>query len=177
MTRELGRDRGVGVMTEPGEDDRAAVDRAFAELVAGFHLTADRPPLEQPAERLADADAPASLPALEPEGAGEPDPHWADNHPLFHLPVQPPPAPAPPPAVEHYVPDPMPPLGRPAVPALLGWLGIGWAVLVVLAAAFGARFPAWVGWVAVVGFLAGFAVLIARLPRSRPPDAGDGAVL
>jgi purine-cytosine permease-like protein len=71
----------------------------------------------------------------------------------------------------------MPPLGRPTAAVLLGWLGIGWAVLVVLAAAFGARFPTWVGWVAVVGFLAGFGVLISRLPRNRPPDAGDGAVL
>ena len=165
-------------MTGSGEEDRASIDRAFAELVAGYHLTADRPPLEQSPEAAPEAgheaDAPASLAALEPEGAGDADPHWADNHPLFHLPVQPPP-PAPP--VEHYVPEPMPPLGRPAIPALLGWMGIGWAVLVVLAAAFGARFPAWVGWVAVVGFLAGFGVLIARLPRNRPPDSGDGAVL
>ena len=25
------------------DDDRESVDRAFAELVAGYHLTADRP--------------------------------------------------------------------------------------------------------------------------------------
>ncbi|WP_375423147.1 hypothetical protein [uncultured Friedmanniella sp.] len=162
-------------MTRPDEDDRASVDRAFAELVAGYHLTADRPPLEQPAETLSDAEAPGGRAVLEPEAGVEPDPHWADNHPLFHLPAQPPAKPLNP--IEHYVPEPMPPLGRPGVAVLLGWLGIGWAVLVVLAAAFGARFPTWVGWIAVVGFLAGFGVLISRLPRHRPPDAGDGAVL
>ena len=37
------------------------------------------------------------------------------------------------------MPEPMPPLDPPALPALLGWLGIGWAALVVLAAAFGAK--------------------------------------
>lgn len=162
-------------MTRPDEDDRASVDRAFAELVAGYHLTADRPPVEQPAESLSDVDASSGRPASEPESGTEPDPHWADNHPLFHLPVQPPVKPLHP--IEHYVPEPLPPLARPRAAVLLGWLGIGWAVLVVLAAAFGARLPTWVCWAAVIGFLAGFGVLISRLPRHRPPDAGDGAVL
>ena len=30
-------------MVRPSEDDREAIDRAFAEMVAGYHLTADRP--------------------------------------------------------------------------------------------------------------------------------------
>ena len=30
-------------MVLPSEDDRDAIDRAFAELVAGYHLTADAP--------------------------------------------------------------------------------------------------------------------------------------
>ena len=30
-------------MVRPSEDDRADIDRAFAEMVAGYHLTADRP--------------------------------------------------------------------------------------------------------------------------------------
>ena len=30
-------------MTRPDEDDRAAIDRAFAEMMAGYHLTAERP--------------------------------------------------------------------------------------------------------------------------------------
>ena len=30
-------------MALPSEDDRDAIERAFAELVAGYHLTADAP--------------------------------------------------------------------------------------------------------------------------------------
>ena len=165
-------------MTRPSEDDRAGVDRAFAEMVAGYHLTADRPDV---VERPADPAGPGAAPEQPAEvvRTGDPDPHWADEHPLFHFPTEPAPEdPAPePPAEPRYVPEALPPLPPPAVPALLGWVGIGWAALVVLAAAFGARFPAWVGWVAVVGFVGGFAVLVTRLPKSRPPDAGDGAVL
>jgi hypothetical protein len=165
-------------MTRPSEDDRAGVDRAFAEMVAGYHLTADRPDAaEQPADAAGAGAAPEQ--AAEVALTGEPDAHWADEHPLFHFPVDTPAeAAAPePPGEPRYVPEPLPPLPPPAVPALLGWLGIGWAALVVLAAAFGARFPAWVGWVAVLGFVGGFAVLVTRLPRSRPPGSGDGAVL
>jgi hypothetical protein len=146
------------------EDDRAAVDRAFAEMVAGYHLTADRPdPLP-----ATSAEAPQSA---------EADESWADQHPLFAFP--PPtgepiaePEPHPP-----YVPEPLPPMPRPGLPVLLGWIGIGYAVLLVLAATFGLRFPTWAGWLAVGSFLTGFGILMTQLPRHRPPDAGDGAVL
>ena len=30
-------------MVRPSEDDKEAIDRAFAEMVAGYHLTAERP--------------------------------------------------------------------------------------------------------------------------------------
>jgi hypothetical protein len=146
------------------DDDRAAVDRAFAEMVAGYHLTADRPdPLP-----AASAEAPQSA---------EADDSWADQHPLFAFP--PPtgepvtePRPHPP-----YVPEPLPPMPRPGLPVLLGWIGITYAVLLVLGAAFGLRFPTWAGWLAVGSFLTGFGILMTQLPRHRPPDAGDGAVL
>jgi len=164
-------------MTRPDEDDRAAVERAFAEMVAGYHLTADRP-----APDPVGSDT-AERPVVEPDGqpAAEPDPHWADNHPLFRFPTEPatarPAEAVEPDAHEGYEPEPLPPLPRPGIPALIGWLGISWAVLVVLSGAFGARFPGWVGWLAALGFLGGFGVLVSRLPRHRPPDAGDGAVL
>jgi hypothetical protein len=146
------------------DDDRAAVDRAFAEMVAGYHLTADRPdPLP-----AASAETPQSA---------EGDDSWAASHPLFAFP--PPtgepaaePEPEPP-----YVPEPLPPMPRPGLPVLIGWLGIGYAVLMVFAATFGLRFPTWAGWVAVGSFLIGFGLLMTQLPRHRPPDAGDGAVL
>jgi hypothetical protein len=66
---------------------------------------------------------------------------------------------------------------RPGLPVLLGWIGITYAVLLVLGAAFGLRFPIWAGWLAVGSFLTGFGILMTQLPRHRPPDAGDGAVL
>ena len=151
-------------MSRERDDDREAVDRAFAELIAGYHLTAD-PPDPQPA---AQAEA--------PQGA-EAEEGWADHHPLFRL--QPARAE---PAREHspdppYVPEPLPPMSRPGLPVLLGWIGIGYAVLLVLAATFGLRFPLWAGWLAVGSFLGGFGILMTQLPRHRPPDAGDGAVL
>jgi hypothetical protein len=146
------------------DDDRAAVDRAFAEMVAGYHLTADRPdPLP-----AASAEAPQSA---------EADDSWADQHPLFRFPP-----PTGEPAVEPephppYEPEPLPPMPRPGIPVLLGWIGFGYAVLLVLAATFGLRFPTWAGWLAVGSFLTGFGILMTQLPRHRPPDAGDGAVL
>ena len=155
-------------MPHAGEDDREAIDRAFADLVAGYHLTAERP------------DPPESLPArsTEPAATAEPDESWAAQHPLFRF-TEPVPVvePAAEPEPETYIPEPLPPMSRPGVPALLGLVGIAYAVVLVLAATFGARIPSWAGWIAVVSFLTGFTILMTRLPRRRPPDAGDGAVL
>ncbi len=155
-------------MVLPSEDDRDAIDRAFAELVAGYHLTADPP------------DQPTNEPPTEPvtpmpDGA----PNWATDHPLFGLMETPADGQASSlePSQDRYVPEPLPPLGRPGVPAVLGWIGIGYAIVIVLAATFGLRFPAWTGWIAVGSFVGGFGILMTRLPRDRPPDAGDGAVL
>jgi len=152
-------------VTHAGDDDREAVDRAFADLVSRYHLTADRPGPAEPmrAERAED-----------PVDAG-----WASSHPLF---AHPDPDPESPPRVEvaeeeRFVPEPPPPLPRPAWPVLIAWIGLGFAALVVLAAAFGVPLPGWVGAVAWVGFVGGFLLLVVRLPRHRPPDAGDGAVL
>jgi hypothetical protein len=69
----------------------------------------------------------------------------------------------------------VPPLRRPALPALFGWIGISYAVVFVLLTAVGVRLPAAAGWLAVAGFVSSFAIMLSRLPRSRPP--GDGAVL
>ena len=65
-------------MVLPSEDDRDAIDRAFAELVAGYHLTADppdpltnEPPTEPVTRSMPDAAAGAA--------------NWATDHPLFRL--------------------------------------------------------------------------------------------
>jgi hypothetical protein len=156
----------------PSEDDRDAIDRAFAEMVAGYHLTADAPdPFsnEPPTEPVTAPSGPEAA-----NGAG----NWATDHPLFSFAdtadTQ---TSSEEPSQDRYVPEPLPPLRRPGVPALLGWIGIGYAIIIVLAATFGLDFPAWTGWIAVGSFVGGFGILMTRLPRERPPDAGDGAVL
>jgi hypothetical protein len=179
-------------MALPSEDDQDAIDRAFEELVARYHLTAARPDSLSP--DLLSPDSLSTETADEPtlsshdpdvrEGSHDPDAregaaNWAADHPLFGF-VQAPadtPTPAEEPTEERYVPEPLPPLQRPAIPALLGWIGIGYAIVIVLAATLGVRFPTWAGWVAVGSFVGGFGILMTRLPKERPPGAGDGAVL
>ena len=149
-------------MAEPPED-RESVDRAFAAMVAGYHLTAERP-------------EPSSLDRAEPGPAGRGlERAWADEHSSYP-PAEAAPRPAPEPDTA-YVPEPLPPLPRPGWVVLLSWIGIGVAALVVLAAGFGVPLPAWIGWLAIAAFVSGFGALLTRLPRHRPPDAGDGAVL
>lgn len=155
-------------MVRPSEDDKEAIDRAFAEMVAGYHLTADRPELPAAA-----AEAPSDLEPEPEPGVARPDPQ-----PIFRFvesPAAPPAEEAP--ADEPYEPEPLPPLRRPGIPALVGWIGMAYAVVVALAGTFGVTFPTWAGWLAIAGFIGGFGILMSRLPRHRPPDAGDGAVL
>jgi hypothetical protein len=196
------------------EDGRDAIDRAFAEIVAGYHLTADRPdPLAsgqlasepRPDSRAVDSRSADSLTAdsltadsrgAEQQGAdvlsADPPPRADDlpEQPLFRFVPYVPPVVNPAtadralphraaaestPEPERFVPPPLEPLPRPDLPSLLGWIGIGIAVLFVLITAVGLRLPAWAGWLAIIGFVGALAVLIARLPRQRPP--GDGAAL
>lgn len=167
-------------MTRPHEDDRDAIDRAFAEMVAGYHLTAERPD-PSPPEHVQPVIPGTADRVDQPTGprAEEPRPDPAAGYPLFDFTPEPEPVESPveDEPVEPYVPEPLPPLRRPGAPALLGWIGIGYSVLVVLAATFGLRVPTWAVWLAVGSFVAGFAVLVTQLPRERPPDAGNGAVV
>ncbi len=162
------------------DDDRESVDRAFAELVAGYHLTAERPDVPFRAAELTAADD------LRTETAGHGEPAETAV-----LPPRPLPTPPPTPLVwragpvepvrgaadERYVPDPLPPLSRPGAPALVGWTGVLFAAVLVLAAGFGLDLPSWLGWLAVSAFIVGSVVLLTQLPRHRPPGSGDGAVL
>ncbi len=153
-------------------DDRAAVDRAFADLVAGFHKTAERPDSGQPSdwdEAVPDSTAPGSVfetpkidvPEIDVPQIDVPDPE-EESEPVYE---------------ERYDPGPVAPLPRPSWPILVGWIGIGYAVLTVLVGVFGFPLPRWAAWAGVIGFAGGFGLLLSRLPRHRPPDAGDGAVL
>ncbi|HET9871712.1 MAG TPA: hypothetical protein VFP89_03825 [Propionibacteriaceae bacterium] len=183
-------------MARPGEDDREAIDRAFAEMMAGYHLTADRPdPVSRTGESpvtvagedslsVAGGESPSgSHPApAQPKDPAAPvkpvDTSWVDAHPLFSY--QPPPAAPADSAEDHedrFTPPPPPPLPKPAWPVLIAWLGLGYSILIMLAAVVGVMVPPWAGWMALIGFVGGMGLLFARLPRTRPPDAGDGAVL
>ncbi|MFT4164638.1 MAG: hypothetical protein QM650_05300 [Microlunatus sp.] len=169
-------------------DDKASVDRAFADLVAGFHLTAERPESDQPSdwdEPVHRPQAPGSVfetpgPTAPPGAAdlGAPPPRAPElDLPEIHLPEEdeePEPAAA---EEEHYDPGPLAPLPRPAWPVLVGWIGIGYAVLTVIVGVFGFPLPRWAAWAGVIAFAGGFGLLLSQLPRHRPPDAGDGAVL
>lgn len=158
------------------DDDRDSIDRAFAELVAGYHLTAARPDeprtLELTSERAAEEPRIEATETAEP-ALPVPAPPESSVQPLAWRAA---PAPEPVPD-ERYVPDPLPPLSRPGAPALVGWTCVLFAAVIVLAAGFGVGLPAWLGWVAVSSFIVGAVVLLTQLPRHRPPDAGDGAVL
>lgn len=159
-------------MVRPSGDDRDAIDRAFADLIADYERTADesdgyRPlPPEPP---VADHPTPGSVPLL--------DTSWVDRHSLFRF-EEPEPVEEPE-FVEddRFVPEPMEPIHRPDPPVLIAWIGLAYAVLAVLVSIFGVRLPAWAGWLAVVSFVGALAIMVTRLPRNRPPDSGDGAVL
>src|SRR4030095_302398 len=95
----------------PSEDDRDAIDRAFAEWVAGYYLTAAPPdPFanEPPTEPVTAPSAPDAA-----DGAV----NWASDNPLLGFPETPADARSsseePPP--DRYVPRPLPPLRRPAM--------------------------------------------------------------
>ena len=64
-------------------DDREAIDRAFAEMMANYHLTSDRPDPLPPLTVERDSAASGGGPAPEPSTS------WADNHPLFFVPEPP----------------------------------------------------------------------------------------
>lgn len=161
-------------MAAQGRDDRDAVDAAFAEMVSQYHLTAERP----------DAPSGSGQPAVAEEPGTQQAPRtldtsWANAHPLFTPPpeanaVEEPEVEEP--DGERFEPGP-PPMPRPAWPALLGWLSLGYSILFMLASVVGVGLPGWAGWLAILGFVGGVGVLFSRLPRSRPPDAGDGAVV
>ena len=171
--------------------DRESVDRTFAEMVAAFHLTAERS--EPQAAGLTATEDPRPERRDQPEREhtehddGTGPTAVASTPPAFPFSEPTPVLPAslvwrsgpevPQPPDDQYVPDPLPPLSRPRTPALVGWGAVLFAAVVVLAAGFGLRMPAWLGWLTVTSFIVGSVVLLTQLPRQRPPGTGDGAVL
>lgn len=81
---------------------------------------------------------------------------------------------------DHFRPPPPPPLPKPDRIGRFAWAGaVGGPALLVLAALLGLRLEGWVGLLAVVGFMAGFVTLVARMKDRPPSDSGpdDGAVV
>jgi hypothetical protein len=81
---------------------------------------------------------------------------------------------------DHFEPPPPPPLPRVDAITRLAWAGaLGGPAALVLAAIAGVPLSGWVGFLAVVAFVAGFVTLVARMKERPPTDSGpdDGAVV
>jgi hypothetical protein len=81
---------------------------------------------------------------------------------------------------DHFVPPPPPPLPATDPLTKLGWVGLlGGPLALLLSALFGLGLDGWLGLLAVMSFVGGFVMLVARM-KDRPPDDADpdaGAVV
>ncbi len=78
---------------------------------------------------------------------------------------------------ERYVPPPPPPLPQLDNVTKLAWLALGGGpALLLVAAVAGLAVPAWLAFLAVLGFVGGFLVLVVRM-KGGPPDDEDGAIV
>lgn len=77
---------------------------------------------------------------------------------------------------EDYKPAPVR-FGRPSAPAVAGWVCFGVSLAILFTAILGVALPTWLGYLAVACFVASMGILLWRLPNSRDPGDGDGAVL
>ena len=177
------------------EDDQAAIDRAFAELVADFHRSprSNRDPEGVADDGSTDSERPGppAAPQLPKTPRRPRRPEQPPERPNqiygFRLdgdaPLAPQsdrrsePADDPDQPEERYVPPPAPPLTRPNPRMLVGWLAITYAIVAMLLLAVDVPLPRWAGWFAILAFLGGLALLLSQLPRHRPPDDDDGARL
>lgn len=135
----------------PGQNE----DAAWAEIIANY---GDRPVL----------DPEPVLPVREPERAPEP----AEPPELVE------PAPDQGHVEERFVPPPPPPLPRLPIDRLLAWAGVFVSPIILLVATvLQVRLPSLLAWALILGFLGGFAYLVAQMPRGPRDPFDDGAVL
>ncbi|SDE54394.1 hypothetical protein [Auraticoccus monumenti] len=155
-------------MERPDPDARqpADFDRVFAEMTADWHPeTAEDPPHDP-------APSPSSPSAPPPRSA------WAEDHPLFRHVEEP--------VAEEQDADPGH-FDRPEIApirwrelsgvSVVGALLVASTVVVLLLVLVGARFPAVVGYGAVMAFVVGFVLLMTRLRRQGDDEPGGGARL
>jgi hypothetical protein len=161
-------------------------DIAWSDIVAGFDRAADDAVPRWPVSEDVDPDeggdedddgpadtatGPAAGPTVGFEGLRE------------GMPVSPvvrrDEAERPEPADDHFRPPPPPPLPDIDRIGRFAWAGaLGGPAVLVLAALAGVRLEGWVGFLALVSFMAGFVTLVARMkdpPSDSDPD--DGAVV
>jgi hypothetical protein len=160
-------------------------DHTWAELVESFHASPDDDVRRWPAAE----DLPPD-PERADDGTGD---HREGEHgDSFHdasVTLGPlPPLRGRPPVLEnesgeddpsdHFVPAPPPPIPRGDTVSRFAWSGvIAFPAVLLLAAVMQWSPPDPVLVVLVMGFVGGFATLIARMHPSHPHDPGDGAVL
>ncbi len=145
----------------PTDDE---VDRRFAELMADFDRAPDQGPDTTAGSSTADADADAdTTPPPDPQ----PRPRGPRDYTLGVDELDE--------SFEPPVPEPLDGVDR---VSLLGWVGAGGGpvALIVLVLLWQSAPP--IVWVtALAATLAGWALVLLRLPRSRDDDDDDGAVV
>ena len=156
--------------------DEMAAEMAWAGIVADYDRETADPVPRWPVSEDID-DAPRDHPS-----AGHPRTTsfkaLRDSRPA--------PAPGPLPAgdigayEDHFEPPAPPPLPSVDTVTRFAWAGVlGGPVVLVLAALAGLPLSGWVGFLALIAFMAGFVTLVARMQDRPPTDSGpdDGAVV
>ncbi|MEJ5915448.1 hypothetical protein [Pseudokineococcus sp. 1T1Z-3] len=155
----------------PPEAAPAAEDGSAADAAAEGTPDADAAAEQVSDPPAADEATPEPAPAPTPAPRG-----WADDAVAGDrrpTPREPEPEPE-----DHFVPPPLPP--TPPVTPLVraAWVGaLGGPALLLVCALVWRDAPTLVVVAGVAAFVAGFAVLVSRLPRSRDEDGDDGAVV
>jgi hypothetical protein len=141
--------------------DEVAAELAWAGIVADYEREpADRVP-RWPASEDVDPDAKRASPADATTRPAPPPRRAADDE-------------------EHFEPPPPPPLPEFDRITRYAWAGaLGGPLVLVLAALLGVPLSGWVGFLALLAFMAGFVTLVARMLDRPPTDSGpdDGAVV
>lgn len=152
-------------------------DLAWAQIVAGFDVASSQPVAPWPILEDVDEDAPDDATADEQVATLANDPEWRAPTSGVDAGYPTPVRRAPDDPTDRFVPPDPPPFPRLAMADQLGWLGVIGGPLVLLAdVIFTYRIPSWVTLFAVLGFIAGFVVLVMRLDRTEDrDDTDDGA--
>lgn len=155
-----------------GTADRAEVETAFADIVAGFADTAADPVPRWPT--VEDLDAPRSAPSGDDAASSR----VVRSARGWDVPdAEPEPAPEPVDPDDRFVPPPPPPLPETDAGTRFAWAAVVSGPALLLAAAVtGWQPPQWMLGLAAVGFVGGFVALVARL-KDRPDDDPDGGAV